>query len=578
MRDYFEAEMRLLYESAQVFADKYPEQAGMLNLSEVKDRDPYIERLLEGMAYLTAQIRQHIDDDIPEISETFLNQLWPRFMRAYPSSSIVQFSHRLGQLQTSQTISSGKYLLSSPVGDENVVCRFRTISDVHLHPLRIQRVNVEEAPGSGAILRFRMQFDSGIHAADISLSDLKLYLHSDPAVSLWLHHQLTAGLVRLKISFPEYPSLRSHVFEGQESIVSSYCTDELLCDNDHEEAEFPGFKLLHDYFCFREKYYFITIKKLNEICWPDKCNNFDMEIFVRTPPPQDHNIGRDTFKLHCSPCVNLFSQESEPIYLDHRRVSYPVIAEHAVRDGVHVNRVDSVTGLDVATGVRNTYYPLEGFRDRDKDGRFFHTSRKNLGGEHPEMFISVVSNDLPVKETLSCEITASNGDYPRRYLREHSISTPPSGFPSYASFRNITRPSQVYEPPDRQRYRWELISHMSLNFNSLARPGVLQRILRMYEWTGDEQNQRRIDAISDAVLESVERIQRGALMRGVRIKLNVEEKGFRSISDIYLMGCVLHRFFAMYASINCFVETVIHCHPSHEELTWKPLPGENSPI
>ena len=184
MREYYEAELRLLHESAQEFARAYPEQAGMLNLNEVKDRDPYIERLLEGMAFLTAQIRQHIDDDIPEISETLLNQLWPHFLRPFPSASIVNFTPRIGQLQKTQVLEKSTILLTPPVGDERVICRFRTASEVKLNPLRILKLDLQEAAGGGTLLTLTFQFDSGISGHDLDLSNLKLYLHADPAVAM----------------------------------------------------------------------------------------------------------------------------------------------------------------------------------------------------------------------------------------------------------------------------------------------------------------------------------------------------------------------------------------------------------
>jgi len=577
MRDYFEAEIRLLHESAQAFARQHPEQAGMLNLSELRDRDPYIERLLEGMAYLTAQIRQHIDDDIPEISEAFLNHLWPRFLRAYPSATVVQFLHRLGQLQQSQELPSGTGLLSPPVGDDQVICRFATMDSVMLHPLRVQKVELEEPPGSGTRIRVSVQLDAGIEVADLELEELKFYLHADPAVALWLLHQLTAGLHGLRVSFHDHPTRNPHELDPTGDVVLSHLAGEGL-PGDEDEGRFPGFRLLHDYFCFREKYNFVTVGGLDGIVWPDRCSGFDLEFTVKAPPPQDHAIGRDTFRVHCAPAVNLFRQEAEPIYLNHRRVSYPVIADIGARDGVRVHRVDKVTGVNMATGVRHDYSPMSSFRHRRQGGRFFYTSSRQLGGEHPELFLSVGGSELPARETLSCEVTANNGDYPRRYLSENGLSTPPSGFPSYASFRNLTRPTKLYEPPERKQFRWELISHLSLNFTSLGEPGVVQRILQMYEWTGEEQNQRRIDAISDVELEPVQQVRRGALMRGVQVRLHVDEKGFRSLSDIYLFGCVLHRFFSMYAALNCFVETAIRCYPSQEEMKWQPLLGENFPI
>ena len=82
MQQYFESEMRLLQDAAQEFAESYPEQAGMLNLKALKDRDPYIERLLEGMAYLTAHVKKRINDGVPDISENILRQICPSLTKA----------------------------------------------------------------------------------------------------------------------------------------------------------------------------------------------------------------------------------------------------------------------------------------------------------------------------------------------------------------------------------------------------------------------------------------------------------------------------------------------------------------
>ena len=103
-------------------------------------------------------------------------------------------------------------------------------------------------------------------------------------------------------------------------------------------------------------------------------------------------------------------------------------------------------------------------------------------------------------------------------------------------------------------------------------------MLTLYDWTNNEQNRRRIEGIKDIEVKAVDRIKRGALMRGLDIKLTLHEDHYRSKPDIYLFGQILHHFFSMYVAMNCFVQTRVLCHPSNEELTWEPLVGENSPI
>ncbi len=577
MREYYEAELRLLHESAQEFAKAYPEQAGMLNLNELKDRDPYIERLLEGMAYLTAQIRQHIDDDIPEISENLLYQLWPHFLRPYPSSTIIQFIPRIGQLQQSQQIDKGTILLSAPSGDERVICRFGSTVDVTLNPIRLSRVLMSEPSGGGTVLKFTFQLDSGVFASDIDLSKLKIHIHADPALALLLHHQFTGELQRAHLSFPEQPTVTPYELGSQQSIKASHFEMDasMLPINGRS---FHGFHLLQDFFNFREKYMFFTINGIENVTWPDSTSQFDIDLKIKGVLPQDHSLTKDNFLLHCSPAVNLFEQTSEPINLTHKRSAYPVIADISSREGTEVYSVDKVIGVDAENGEQYEYFPMYTFQHRRKGGRYYYCNRRIIGTGRPETYLSVGGISNFRAEMLSCVITATNGSYPRRYIRENQVSTPSVDFPSYASFKNLTRPSIMYPPPERGRFQWDLISHLSLNYSSLASLEVLHRVLSLYDWSNDEQNSRRVNGIQNIDIESVERIRKGAILRGLEISLTVHEDRYRSISDIHLFGMVLHHFFSMYAAINCFVLTKVNCHPSNKVLKWEPLVGENSPI
>jgi type VI secretion system protein ImpG len=92
---YYEAEMRYLGEAAKEFADAHPDRARMLNLDRVGDRDPYVERLFEGFAFLTGRLRQKLDDELPELTEGLVSLLWPHYLRMIPSLSILEMTPAL---------------------------------------------------------------------------------------------------------------------------------------------------------------------------------------------------------------------------------------------------------------------------------------------------------------------------------------------------------------------------------------------------------------------------------------------------------------------------------------------------
>lgn len=572
MGDYFDAEMRLLQEVAQEFARAYPEKAGMLNLQEVKDRDPYVERLLEGMAFLTAQVKQRIDDDVPEISEALLSHLWPHFLRPFPSLTIVQFSHRQGQLQQPRTLARGSALLSAPVGADRTICRFRTTSEVELLPLRLTRFSLEEAP-RGSLLKLGFQLDAGLAADTLGLSRLKLYLHADPAVALGLYQALTAQVAHVRLSCPGQSS-GPQALGGQSAVRPCHLSaQELLVPA--SGRSFHGFHLLQEYFCFREKYQFVAIEGLEGIGWPANCSEFTIEIQLRSLLDKDFQLGRDNFRLFCTPAINLFETSSEPISLSHRHTDYPITADAAAPEGVQVYSVDQVTGTHGASGRRHEYSPLPAFTHRRQQGRFFQVSRKGDEGLRPVTTLSVGGQSDFAREALSCRLTASNGDYPRRYLQVGSLHVPPPDAPSFVQFGNLTRPTRLLPPPKRKDFRLALISHLCVNHNSLTSLAAFKQLLGLYDWTEQPQNNRRIDGIRAIAISPVDRIKRGALLRGLEIRLNLQEENYLGEADIHLFGTVLHHFLSMYASVNAFVQTRIVLLPSNRELSWEPLLGEN---
>ena len=91
MLRYYQDEMRYLHEAGKAFAELHPEEAGLLNVASLTDRDPYVERLFEGFAFLTARIRERLDDELPQYTDGLLNLLWPHLLRPMPALSIVEF-------------------------------------------------------------------------------------------------------------------------------------------------------------------------------------------------------------------------------------------------------------------------------------------------------------------------------------------------------------------------------------------------------------------------------------------------------------------------------------------------------
>ncbi len=96
MRDellgYYERELLFLRRMGAEFSRKYPKIAARLLLDEDKIEDPHVERIIEAFAFLAARISLKLEDELPEITESFLNVLYPHYLAPTPSMAITQFS------------------------------------------------------------------------------------------------------------------------------------------------------------------------------------------------------------------------------------------------------------------------------------------------------------------------------------------------------------------------------------------------------------------------------------------------------------------------------------------------------
>ena len=87
--------MRYLREAGKEFAQTHPDRAAMLDLDKAGTPDPYVERLFEGFAFSMGRLRQKIDDNLPELTETLVSMLWPHYLRTIPSLSVMALTPEL---------------------------------------------------------------------------------------------------------------------------------------------------------------------------------------------------------------------------------------------------------------------------------------------------------------------------------------------------------------------------------------------------------------------------------------------------------------------------------------------------
>ncbi len=576
---YYEEELRYLYDSGREFARAHPDRAQFLNIDAVGDRDPYVERLFEGFAFLAGRIREKIDDSFPELTEGLINLLWPHFHHCIPSLTMIECRPRKGHLQETRVLPRGSELLSNPVGPDAMICKFMTTSDIMLNPISLSSLEKAVDSKGCASIELRFEIDSGVKWQNLRLDPLRFYLHAELPTALALHELLARHIVAAEV---ELDSGRSRTrLEGSPVRAGGFSDRESLLPGD--ARSFRGYELLLEYFVYPEKFLFVDLHGFGAVApLNPPPSKFSLRLKFDRDFPENKPFGADNFRLHCSPAVNLFRQDTEPVVNTGRAIEYLVRADsHSSSSTVH--SITSVVGVDRKSGDRYVYEPFHTFKSIGKPGIRTYTTHFRQGLDNRrELFITIggkqAEEGVLQEENLSIEAWCTNGVLPREELRDGGISRGGRDFPDFVMFTNITRPTLPCQPPPGDEYLWVFLSHLSATYSSFSTAAGLRAFLKLYEWSHSEGRARKIEAISDVTAGPVEALFGGSIVRGIEMRVSVQESEFADSGDLFLFGEVLKEFLAQYVSINSFLELVIIGRPSGKEIRWDSLKGKKCPI
>ena len=82
LNSHYQNELAQLRRLANEFAQTNPALAPLLGIDSASDPD--VERLLEGVAFLTGMVRQRLDDEFPEFIQELAQLLYPHYLQPLP--------------------------------------------------------------------------------------------------------------------------------------------------------------------------------------------------------------------------------------------------------------------------------------------------------------------------------------------------------------------------------------------------------------------------------------------------------------------------------------------------------------
>ncbi|WP_349974928.1 type VI secretion system baseplate subunit TssF [Pseudomonas sp. WHRI 8519] len=585
LKDRFSEELRYLHELGNDFAQDNPQLARLLGKG---GSDPDVERLMEAFAFLTAKLRLKLEDELPELTHPMLQLLWPNYLRPLPSATIIQFTPRKQALSQSQRIPKGSRLFSKPV--DGVHCEFRTCTAVDIHPFEIDAVSATQTLDSSVLrLDLRTLVDRPLNT--LGCASLDFHLSGDTQTArtlyLWIAHYLKHVAVTVDGEVRRLPA--------SSIVLPGFSPDEALLP--YPPNVFDGYRILQEYFIFPERFHFFSVAGLEKV-WPaEAAQEVCLEFHFTRQLPDSLRVGRADFSLFCTPAVNLFSHSAEPIDLSQRFAQAELTPRGEERHAYEIFSVDRVistrTTTDGSAGEHlRTFRAFESFAHEIEhvQGRtalyyryIMEPSLRDDSVTHRIAFVRADANAyIGELETASIDLTCTNRDLPRA-LAVDDINVISEITPPLATYTNLCAPSRPCRPVLDGQLQWALISNMSLNYLSLLSAEPLKAVINAYDFAAlhDIQQTRttrkRLDGIHDVHTAPLDWLIKGQPIRGLRTRLKLDQSAFLCEGDLYLFGCVLAHFFALYASINSFHQLEVINTTNNEHYTW-PIQTGKQPL
>ena len=578
---YYERELTALRKLSREFAARYPKIASRLLLEGDDCEDPHVERMIESFAFLAGRIHKKLDDEFPQITDALLSVLYPHFLRPVPSMSIVQLAPAPNvELSEPQLVARGTELLTRPV--QGMPVRYRTAYPVRVDPLEVVEAAFEPversafaAQGSGTVatvrIRLRVQGQAALPA--LGIERLRFYLDGESPLVHALHELLLNSVSQVTVHGVGADAKVAPLRLGADAVRPvGFDEDEGLLE--YDPRSFLGYRLLQEYFVLPEKFLFFELRGLDLSRFAGGTFDIRLHVDAFERPERaarlEQTVGRDSFRLHCTPVVNLFTQMAEPIRLTGQVHQYPVLPDVRRPLGLEVYSIDAVARASRGAGSDATTEFLPFFSIRhglqgDPSTCYWYAQRQpspRQGDDGSDMSLSLVDRNMdprvPAVETLSLRLTCTNRDLPAALPYggdEGRLQVVEGG--AIAQARLLKKPTATWRAPMRRANQWRLISHLSLNHLSLASHGrdALLEILSLYNFSDSAGLRRQIAGIAaiDSQPSSIRvgRAPRQAFVRGTEVELTFDEDHFVG-SGVYLLARVLDIFFGLYCTANSY--------------------------
>jgi len=620
MLHYYNRELQVIRELGAEFAKQYPKVAGRLSLDEFECVDPYVERLLEGFAFLTARVRIKLDAEHAELTQHLLDVVYPNYLAPLPSMVVARMTPDMrqsslleGQLVPRQTVLRGRM----GKGDQTS-CEYRTAHDVVLWPLELADAGYFSRSAAAidlpsqvrnvkATIRLTLS-TGGVPLRKLDMDELPIWICGNEQLPMSLYEQLLADTRAIVVRPAGTTGSRQTVLPAENLTADGFAGADALLPQ--ASQSFQGYRLMQEYFAFPQRFMFVRLKGLRQALADSDATRFEI-IFTldRATEGLDGRVSQANFALFCTPAINLFPKITDRVFLNDQDVEHHVIPDRTRPLDYEVHAVRQVTGYGAEDRSGQTFFPFfaayDAIEDEGGAAAYFTTSRqvrrlsdreKRMGARSSylgsEVFLSLVdAKQAPYRgdlRQLRIETLCTNRDLALQMplgLGDTDFSLgigAPVERVRCVAGPTTPLPSRAHESGT---LLWRLVGSLTLNYLSLTDLSdgrgamAIRDLLSLFVAENDVVMRRQIDGLTSIRSRRVVRRIPGdgpiTFGRGLEIGVTMDESAFDG-SGPFLLASVLKEFFAKYVSINSFAETALYGSNRGEIKRWPAIIGKRA--
>lgn len=404
--EYYNKELKILYERSKEFAEEYPGVAERLGGLTEEKMDPGLAGLLEGAAFMAARVQLKLKSEFSEFTSALLEHLLPSYLSPIPSHTLVQAvpAFEDPNLAGGLVFPAGSYMDAVYVEQERrVQCRYQSSSDLVIWPLSLevaeyysgpaplQALGLEVASGTAAGLRLgfhrrtsRPEDDKegapipGGPVNKLAVDRLPIHLAGTAADTIALYEQLFADCRRITVRWLD--SFGDPKFVGASvDMLEQIGFDEAERGIGHDDRVFPGFELLREFFAFPQKFIGFRLTGLKRLLSRIEANAFDVLFEFDTSVARLASlVNRSMFALYAVPATNLFEMTCSRIPVARNEHEHHVVPDRSRWLDFEAHRVLEVFAHYPGNKEKVRVFPLYSLPDGNVHGSdaLYYTIRR----------------------------------------------------------------------------------------------------------------------------------------------------------------------------------------------------------